>query len=103
MHPDAILFAPPPAYSAKNFFSGFNIYQVQGDSEKHLGQEFCVQNDNEEELGTIKHWNKGEVMITLEMKPGFSYFIIPSTFKPDQEGNFLLRFVSEKLVTPMEL
>ena len=85
------------------FFSGFNIYQVEGNSEKRLGQEFCVQNDNEEELGTIKHWNKGEVMITLEMKPGFNYFIIPSTFKPDQEGNFLLRFVSEKLVTPMEL
>ena len=41
-------------------------------------------------------------MVTLEMKPGFNYFIIPSTFKPDQEGNFLLRFVSEKLVTPME-
>ena len=39
-------------------------------------------------------------MVTLDMKPGFNYFIIPSTFKPDQEGNFLLRFVSEKLVTP---
>ena len=84
------------------FFSGFNIYQVEADSEKRLGQDF-FQNDNEEELGTKKHWNKGEVMVTLEMKPGFNYFIIPSTFKPDQEGNFLLRFVSEKLVTPKEL
>ena len=85
------------------FFSGFNVYQVEGGSENRFGQEFCAQNDGEKELGTKKHWNKGEVMITLEMKPGFFYVIIPSTFKPDQEGNFLLRFVSEKLINPMEL
>ena len=85
------------------FFSGFNIYQVEADSEKRLGQEFCVQNDGEKGLGTKHPINVGEIMITLEMKPGFNYVIIPFTYKPDQEGNFLLRFVSENLLTLNEL
>ena len=85
------------------FFSGFNIYQVEEDSEKRLGQDFCVQNDGKKGLGTKNPINIGEIMITLEMKPGFNYVIIPFTYKPDQEGNFLLRFVSEKLLTFTEL
>ena len=85
------------------FFSGFNIYQVEEDSEKRLGQDFCVQNDGEKGLGTKNLINIGEIMITLEMKPGFNYVIIPFTYKPDQEGNFLLRFVSENHLTLNEL
>ena len=54
-------------------------------------------------LGTKKPINIGEIMITLEMKPGFNYVIIPFTYKPDEEGNFLLRFVSENLLTLSEL
>ena len=90
-------------YVLTMIFSGFNIYQVEADSEKRLGQEFCVQNDGEKGLGTKNVINIGEIMITLEMKPGFNYVIIPFTYKPDQEGNFLLRFVSENLLTLNEL
>ena len=54
-------------------------------------------------LGTKQPINIGEIMIPLEMKPGFNYVIIPFTYKPDEEGNFLLRFVSENLLTLNEL
>ena len=90
-------------YPFTMIFLGLNIYQVEEDSEKRLGQDFCVQNYGEMGLGTKQPINVGEIMIPLEMKPGFNYVIIPFTYKPDEEGNFLLRFVSENPLTLNEL
>ena len=85
---------------AKNFSCDF---EKSFGSSYCISKEFCVQNDGEKGLGTKNVINIGEIMITLEMKPGFNYVIIPFTYKPDQEGNFLLRFVSENLLTLNEL
>ena len=42
-------------------------------------------------------------MEKFEMKPGVNYIVIPSTFKPDLNGEFLIRFISEKPLIAKEL
>ena len=41
--------------------------------------------------------NAREVSGRYQLKPG-TYVIVPSTYDPDQEGAFLLRILSEKIV-----
>ena len=66
---------------------------VEDDMGTRLEQNFFERN---QAVGTKQHTNTPEVTFALEMKPGTTYIVVPSTFKPDQNGQFLLRFVSNK-------
>ena len=50
----------------------------------------------------VDAWSyRRETVKRFNLKPG-RYVIIPSTFEPNQEGEFLLRVFSEKSVNPFD-
>ena len=55
--------------------------------------------DNFENSVGNSYGNRREVTFTLEMEPGSTYVVVPSTLKPDQDGQFLLRFVANQPFT----
>ena len=83
------------------FILGLSSYLVEAETEKRLSQKYFEENNDSSPR--TSHINDREVMITVIIKPYSSYVIIPSTFKPDQEGQFLLRIVSDKAVVTKEL
>jgi len=74
---------------------GLNVNLVEDDMGTRLGQNFFERNRGKS-VGTGSHTNAREVTFALEMKPGATYVVVPSTFKPNQNGQFLLRFVSNQ-------
>ena len=76
---------------------GFAVYSVEkpDDTILPLDKEFCLKNSPEAKAGFT---NKSEISGRFHLKPGH-YVIIPSTFNPDVDGEFLLRIFSEKVLT----
>ncbi|XP_064195765.1 calpain-3-like [Anguilla rostrata] len=81
---------------AQLFTIGFAIYEVppemQG-KEQHLQKDFFLYNASIAKCKT--YINLREVSQRFRLSPG-EYVIIPSTFEPHREGEFLLRVFSEK-------
>ncbi|KAL8169471.1 UNVERIFIED_CONTAM: Calpain-3 [Gekko kuhli] len=71
---------------------GFAIYEMQGDK-KHLQKDFFLYNASKVKCKT--YINMREVAERFRLPPN-EYVIIPSTYEPHQEGEFILRVFSEK-------
>lgn len=75
---------------------GFSIYKVPVEmkgKEQHLPKDFFLYNASTAKCKT--YINLREVSERFHLSPG-EYVIIPSTFEPHREGEFLLRVFSEK-------
>jgi len=73
---------------------GFALYHLpDGTSDDHLSTDFFTYNKS---VGRSKSFiNLRENSARFRLPPG-TYAIVPSTFKPDEEGEFLLRVFTEK-------
>jgi len=72
---------------------GFCVYNLKGEPQGRLDSDFFRYNAS---CARSKAFiNLREVCTRFKLPPG-NYVIVPSTFKPDQEGDFLLRVFSEK-------
>uniref|UniRef100_G1KRC7 Calpain-3 n=1 Tax=Anolis carolinensis TaxID=28377 RepID=G1KRC7_ANOCA len=72
---------------------GFAIYEMQGNN-MHLQRDFFLYNASK--VKCKMYINMREVAERFRLPPN-EYVIIPSTFEPHQEGEFLLRVFSEKI------
>ncbi|XP_055629029.1 calpain-B-like [Toxorhynchites rutilus septentrionalis] len=74
---------------------GFVVYQVTDEDlrNKPLPREFFEKNNDRMEYQAI-FINARELSCRLRLKPG-RYLIVPATFEPGQEGEFLIRIFSE--------
>ncbi|NWS17084.1 CAN1 protein, partial [Pachyramphus minor] len=78
---------------------GFAVYEVTGSaglvgqSGVHLKREFFLANASR--ARSEQFINLREVSTRLRLPPG-EYIVVPSTFEPNREGDFVLRFFSEK-------
>ncbi len=72
---------------------GFAIYQLEEDVTLPLDRDFFRYHASCARSPTFI--NMREVVARFKLEPG-AYVVIPSTFEPDQEGDFLLRIFSEK-------
>ncbi|NXC31995.1 CAN1 protein, partial [Campylorhamphus procurvoides] len=76
---------------------GFAVYEVPpehvGKSGVHLKREFFLANASR--ARSEQFINLREVSTRLRLPPG-EYIVVPSTFEPNREGDFVLRFFSEK-------
>uniref|UniRef100_A0AAY5KKH0 Calpain-3 n=1 Tax=Esox lucius TaxID=8010 RepID=A0AAY5KKH0_ESOLU len=77
---------------AKLYTIGFSIYEMIG-SEQHLQKDFFLYNASK--VKCKSYINLREVSERFSLPPG-EYVIIPSTFEPHEEGEFILRVFSEK-------
>ena len=76
-------------------YSGFVIYKLDthDQTSEHLGEEFFKYTLS---TGRSKAFlNTREVTERFHLPPG-TYMIVPSTFEPGYEGQFLLRTFTEK-------
>ncbi|XP_078145830.1 calpain-3b isoform X2 [Centroberyx gerrardi] len=88
---------------AKLFTIGFSIYEVPKESRgciQHLQKDFFLYTASKAKCKTFI--NLREVTERFRLPPG-EYVIIPSTFEPHQEGEFILRVFSEKRSTSEEV
>ncbi|XP_071657642.1 calpain-1 catalytic subunit isoform X3 [Patagioenas fasciata] len=76
---------------------GFAVYEVPpelvGQSGLHLKREFFLANASR--ARSEQFINLREVSARLRLPPG-EYLVVPSTFEPDREADFVLRVFSEK-------
>ncbi|CAB1342690.1 unnamed protein product [Coregonus sp. 'balchen'] len=77
---------------AKLYTIGFSIYEMVG-SQQHLQKDFFLYNASKAKCKS--YINLREVSERFCLPPG-EYVIIPSTFEPHEEGEFILRVFSEK-------
>ncbi|KAJ7988804.1 hypothetical protein DPEC_G00313000 [Dallia pectoralis] len=81
---------------ANLFTIGFAIYEVPKElhgNKQHLQKDFFLANSSK--ARSKAYINLREVTQRFRLSPG-EYVIIPSTYEPHQEGEFLLRVFSEK-------
>ncbi|KAM8726087.1 calpain-3b isoform 2-T2 [Acanthopagrus schlegelii] len=82
---------------------GFSIYQVPKEmcgQNQHLQKDFFLYTASKAKCKT--YINLREVTERFRLPPG-EYVIIPTTFEPHQEGEFILRVFSEKQSTSEEV
>ena len=75
---------------------GFYLYQVEYSallSENKLDRDFLDKNQPAADVTLFRE--TFETTKRLKLRPG-SYAVIPTTFDPNKEGEFLLRIFSEK-------
>ncbi|CAJ1076991.1 calpain-3b isoform X2 [Xyrichtys novacula] len=77
---------------AKFLTIGFSIYEMCG-QHQHLQKDFFLYTASKAKCKT--YINLREVTERFRLPPG-EYVIIPTTFEPNQEGEFILRVFSEK-------
>ncbi|KAK6481151.1 calpain-3 isoform X1 [Huso huso] len=88
---------------ANLFTIGFAIYEVpkeMHDNKQHMPKDFFLFNSSKARCKS--YINLREVTQRFRLCPG-EYVIIPSTYEPHQEGEFLLRVFSEKRSTSEEI
>ena len=80
-----------------SFLLGYAVYQLENldDTKLPVDKEFCLKNRIKVKVG---YTNKAEVVGRFQLSPGH-YVIIPSTFGPNVDGEFLLRIFSEKALS----
>ena len=76
-------------------FIGFAIYLLEDPENTTLPLDRDFFRYNLSTARSPSFINYREVVTRFKLKPG-SYVVIPSTFEPDEEGDFLLRIFSEK-------
>uniref|UniRef100_A0A669CAI4 Calpain-3 n=1 Tax=Oreochromis niloticus TaxID=8128 RepID=A0A669CAI4_ORENI len=81
---------------AKFLTIGFSIYEVMCGQNQHLQKDFFLYTASKAKCKT--YINLREVTERFCLPPG-EYVIIPTTFKPHEEGEFILRVFSEKQST----
>ncbi|KAI5629922.1 calpain 1, large subunit isoform X1, partial [Silurus asotus] len=72
---------------------GFAIYENRGCQSVHLKKEFFLRNSSCARSETFI--NLREVSTRLRLPPG-EYLVVPSTFEPGKEADFVLRVFTEK-------
>ncbi|KAG8560823.1 hypothetical protein GDO81_015144, partial [Engystomops pustulosus] len=77
---------------ANLFTIGFAIYEMHG-NKQHLQKDFFLYNASKDRCKS--YINMREVSQRFRLPPS-EYVIIPSTYEPHQEGDFILRVFSEK-------
>ncbi|OWK09717.1 CAPN3, partial [Cervus elaphus hippelaphus] len=77
---------------ANLFTIGFAIYEMHG-NKQHLQKDFFLYNASKARSRT--YINMREVSERFRLPPS-EYVIVPSTYEPHQEGEFILRVFSEK-------
>ncbi|KAM9201713.1 calpain-3 isoform 4-T4 [Dugong dugon] len=77
---------------ANLFTIGFAIYEMHG-NKQHLQKDFFLYNASKARSKT--YINMREVSQRFRLPPS-EYVIVPSTYEPHQEGDFILRVFSEK-------
>ncbi|XP_040189037.1 calpain-3 isoform X10 [Rana temporaria] len=77
---------------ANLFTIGFAIYEMHG-NKQHLQKDFFLYNASKDRCKS--YINMREVSQRFRLPPS-EYVIIPSTYEPHQEGEFILRVFSEK-------
>uniref|UniRef100_A0A8C1HLY5 Calpain-3 n=1 Tax=Cyprinus carpio carpio TaxID=630221 RepID=A0A8C1HLY5_CYPCA len=86
---------------ANLFTIGFSIYEVSitmHGNKQHMQKEFFVSSTSK--ARSRAYINLREVTQRFRLSPG-EYVIIPSTYEPHQEGEFILRFSHMYFTTPM--
>uniref|UniRef100_A0A286XVD0 Calpain-3 n=1 Tax=Cavia porcellus TaxID=10141 RepID=A0A286XVD0_CAVPO len=79
--------------TGRNLFTiGFAIYEMHG-NKQHLQKDFFLYNASRARSKT--YINMREVSQRFRLPPS-EYVIVPSTYEPHQEGEFILRVFSEK-------
>uniref|UniRef100_A0A7N8XIF8 Calpain-3 n=1 Tax=Mastacembelus armatus TaxID=205130 RepID=A0A7N8XIF8_9TELE len=81
---------------AKFLTIGFSIYEVLCGQNQHLQKDFFLYTASKAKCKT--YINLREVTERFRLPPG-EYVIIPTTFQPHEEGEFILRVFSEKQST----
>ncbi|CAL8297726.1 unnamed protein product [Arctogadus glacialis] len=84
---------------ANLFTIGFAIYEMHG-NKQHMQKDFFLANSSKARCKS--YINLREVTQRFRLSPG-EYVIVPSTYEPHQEGEFLLRVFSEKRNTSEEI
>uniref|UniRef100_A0A3Q3REP9 Calpain-3 n=1 Tax=Mastacembelus armatus TaxID=205130 RepID=A0A3Q3REP9_9TELE len=83
---------------ANLFTIGFAIYEMHG-NKQHMQKDFFLFNSSK--VRCKSYINLREVTQRFRLSPG-EYVIVPSTYEPHQEGEFILRVFSEKKNTSDE-
>ncbi|KAJ8416057.1 hypothetical protein AAFF_G00380790 [Aldrovandia affinis] len=78
---------------------GFTVYQAP-DDEDHLGKDFFRYNGSKARSKT--YINMREISERFLLPPG-KYLLVPTTFQPHHEADFLLRIFSEKKADTLEM
>ncbi|XP_060600519.1 calpain-B-like isoform X3 [Ruditapes philippinarum] len=76
---------------------GFDVYEVRNSRRRPLDDEALPQSALIHKRGSGKYQFYREVTLRFEFPPGY-YVIIPSTFHPHEEAEFMLRIYTEKEV-----
>ncbi|KAK7904538.1 hypothetical protein WMY93_017145 [Mugilogobius chulae] len=88
---------------ANLFTIGFSIYEVPKEmhgNKQHMQKDFFLLNQSKARCKSFI--NLREVTQRFRLSPG-EYVIVPSTYEPHQEGEFILRVFSEKRNTSEEI
>ncbi|XP_057199495.1 calpain-3 [Triplophysa rosa] len=88
---------------ANLFTIGFSIYEVPKEmhgNKQHMQKDFFMSNSSK--ARSKAYINLREVTQRFSLSPG-EYVIVPSTYEPHQEGEFILRVFSEKRNTSEEI
>ncbi|NXF35372.1 CANX protein, partial [Nyctibius bracteatus] len=72
---------------------GFAVYEAQGSQNVHLRKDFFLRNQSRARSETFI--NLREVSNQIRLPPG-EYIVVPSTFEPHKEADFILRVFTEK-------